>query len=323
MTIIKKYTQFIKEDLDDKPGNAEAHKQFHVFDFDDTLGVTNNPNGIMPYKDGQPLLKNAKSATKWVVDNGLENYLLAPKGGKSIEQIGSRGGFAIYLSSAGLAYVQSAKNFSQFQQIVLGSKGDDEKISDPKSGEILVIDFTPSSFVDADTTKPILSTIDKLKNVNSRGGKTSVMTARQGEGPGENFEGETVNVTNTDDINKFLSAKGAKPNVGVIGVKGVNKGEELIKKLDQLKPEPEEIHFYDDLSKNTTQVADELKKQTDKEVYIYGPGHFDKGEVDVNKPDRKLAAAAKPVAQSEDDENKEELVNKESMILKFKNFRRY
>lgn len=308
------------EELDSTPGNAPGPKQVHVFDFDDTLGVTSNPNGVMPYKDGQPMFKDESSAKDWVKKNGLEKDLLAPKDGPAIKKIEDRDGYAIYLSSAGLAKVQSKEKFPQYQpakdkQIVVGS--DKEGVAKQEgTGELLLIDFTPSSYVDPSTTKPIDSTINKLKQVNAKGGKTAVMTARQGTGAGKNLSGETVNATNAEDIKKFLASKGAEPNSGVIGVAGKNKGEEIVKKFSDLKPE--EIHFYDDLSRNTDQVSAELSKQKDKEVYIYGPGEFAHGEADPNDPDKVLGGAEGKQATQE--EEPKEATKESLQVKKFSTF---
>lgn len=258
------------------PGDAPGEKQVHVFDFDDTLGVTDNPNGVMPYMNGQPMLKSEDDAKKWLQQNGLQSDLLAPKDGPAIKNIPERDGYAVYLSSAGLAKIQS--KVPKEKQKVTGFSQPDEK------GDSLLIDFTPSSFVDQKTTKPIKQTIDKLKQANSMGAKTAVMTARKGEGTGINFSGEKVPNTNSADIDKYLSSKGAKPNAGVLGVSGQNKGDAIKKKFDVMNPE--EIHFYDDLSKNTAEVGSALETNKDTETFIYGPGEFARGAANANKPNK-------------------------------------
>lgn len=268
---------FLLEELEKAvPGDAPGNKQVHVFDFDDTLGITDNPNGVMPYIDGKPSLKSEEDAKNWLKQNGLSADLLAPKDGPAIRNVPERGGFAVYLSSSGLAKIQS--RFPKEKQKVTGYSQPDEK------GESLLIDFTPSSFVSQKTTKPIPQTIDKLKQANSIGAKTAVMTARKGEGEGVNFSGKKVPNTNTTDIDKFLSSLGAKPNTGVMGVSGQNKGDAIRKKFDQINPD--EIHFYDDLSKNTTEVDAALQADKDTETFIYGPGEFAHGGADANKPNK-------------------------------------
>jgi hypothetical protein len=230
----------------------------------------------MPYIDGQPALKSEEDAKRWLQQTGLSGDLLAPKDGPAIKEIPERGGFAVYLSSSGLAKIQS--KLPKDKQKVTGYSEPSEE------GESLLIDFTPSSFVSQKTTKPIGQTIDKLKKANSIGAKTAVMTARKGEGEGVDFSGQKVANTNTTDIDNFLSSKGAKPNAGVMGVSGQNKGDAIRKKFGQMNPE--EIHFYDDLSKNTTEVDTALQADKDTESFIYGPGEFAHGGADANKPNK-------------------------------------
>lgn len=295
------FKNLIKQILleDGTPGNAPGEKQVHVFDFDDTLGVTDNPNGVMPYLDGQPLLKSEEDAKKWLQQNGLSGDLLAPKNGPAIQKVEKRGGFAVYLSSSGLAKIQS--KLPRDKQKVTG-------VNEPSpEGESLLIDFTPSSFVDQKSTKPIGQTIDKLKKANSIGAKTAVMTARKGEGSGTNFSGEKVPNTNSTDIKDFLSKMGAEPNSGVIGVSGQNKGNAIKQKFDSMNPE--ELHFYDDLSKNTSEVDNALANDKDKEVYIYGPGEFAHGQASAEKPNK--------IKKSEKPEDKQQI--KENIIIKLFN----
>ena len=48
------------------PGDADPKKQAHIFDFDDTLGETDNANGVMLYVDGKPAHKTAEEAQAWL-----------------------------------------------------------------------------------------------------------------------------------------------------------------------------------------------------------------------------------------------------------------
>ena len=267
------------------PNDADTKDQVHVFDFDDTLGITDNPNGIMLYKDGQPAHKDVNTSMQWVRAAGLETHLVPPRG-KSSSIIMStdpkRQGAIFYVDSSGLARVTKLKTV-----VYDPSKGEPNI---PNQGEVALIDFTPSSDVDLSTTKPIKSTIDKLKSLNSTGAKTAVMTARQGSGDATGLDGKTLNVTNEKDIQKFLASKGAAPNSGIVGVKGKDKGEEIEKKFisSQKDNPPKEIHFYDDSSNNTINVS-KLGGKIPSELYIYGPGHFSDGSVNPNTPNQSFS----------------------------------
>lgn len=279
------------------PGDVPPEKQVHVFDFDDTLGETDNANGVMLYVDGKPAHKTAEEAQAWLASKGVgpKDMLKGPSG-QSIEKPAGKEGFASYISSAGLAKLQSI--YSREQQKVTPSEPKDK-------GEMLYIDFTPSSFVSQGTTKPIDSTIDKLKQANSQGSDTMVITARASDKqkPGVDFAGQPHIPSNAEDMEAFLAKQGAAPTQGVLGVQGQNKGNEIIKKFFAGKPEdaqPEEVHFYDDLSKNTKEVDAALNGKVPAETFIYGPGEFAHGGADPNKPNlvRPAAKDKKSLAES-------------------------
>lgn len=270
-------------------GNARPEKQVHVFDFDDTLGVTQNANGVMVYRDGKPAFKNAAS---------LKSYLLSAYGVKEsdylepgITNISSRESSpAAYLSSAGLARIQ--KVIPKDRQGATGQ--DTEKNAYVTDGEDrLLIDFTPSSGTSIDTTTPIKKVVDRLKKSNAQGSDTIVITARQATGSGVDFEGNTVSSTNGGDMSDFLSKQGAQPTKGVLGVVGKNKGEEIIKNFIKGRNSPEEIHFYDDLRKNTEEVENAVAEKTPSELHIYGPGEFAHGEADPENPNRSFDSVEK------------------------------
>lgn len=260
------------------PGDAPPDKQVHVFDFDDTLGVTLNANGIMPYLDGKPVLKSEKEARDWLKSMGLSNSDLLPP---EIAKISNRdNGYAVYVTSAALAKIQS--KYTKDMQAVTG------KDEPPKEGESILIDFTPSANTDLDSTQPIDSTIDKMKKANSQGSKTIVITARQASGQGTNFKGEPVDASNGKDMEEFLSKQGAKPSDGVMGVTGKNKGNAIIDKYLSSGEPPEEIHFYDDLSKNTKEVEAAVAEKVPSELFIYGPGEFAHGQASPDNPNKKF-----------------------------------
>lgn len=256
----------LREDADDKPGNADPKKQVYAFDFDDTLGLTKNANGIMLYKDGEPVHKSKEEVMKWLNDNGVNKSDLLPpeEGQESIQQIPEKdGAFMAYVTSGGLAKIQPNYTYKP--------TGKESEL--PKEGESMLVDFTPSSYTKSDTTDPISQTIDVLKKANAQGSDTIVITARQGTGTGTDVRGKTVTATNADDLNKFLADQGAAPKSGVIGVVGGNKGDTIKKKYFAGDDPPEEVHFFDDMTRNTNDV-EALGGQLPAEIYVYGPGHF-------------------------------------------------
>jgi len=282
------------------PGDAEPDKQAHIFDFDDTLGLTKNANGVMLYKDGKPAHKTPAEAEEWLGSMGVtsKNYLPGPSG-QTFETPAGQDGVAAYIDSAGLAKLQ--KQIPRSQQSV------SPKAPTEKQGDALYIDFTPSAFVDVVTTDPIKSTIGKLKAANSQGSDTMVITARASDKrkPGVNFAGEPVTPSNAEDMEKFLSSQGAAPSQGVLGVQGANKGDEIIKKFFAARaPEeqPDEIHFYDDLSKNTEEVDAAVSGKVPAETFIYGPGEFAHDEADPNNPNKSTPANPELVAKKEEEE---------------------
>ena len=282
----------IKEALQPIAGDAPGEKQVHLFDFDDTLGVTSNANAIMLYQDGQPLHRSEGDAKKWISGLGLtDKDLLPPK----IVQIPERdGAYAIYVTSSGLAKVQS--KYSKNDQKVTG-------FSEPDKGEQILIDFTPSSSTDIETTKPIKQTIEKLKNANAIGARTAVVTARSAEGDVQDIHGNKLKATNAKDMEEFLAKQGAAPTDGVFGVSGGDKGGKIKKHFVDDSPEkPEEIHFYDDLSKNTSDVKNAMAEKIPAELFIYGPGEFDHGEANAEEP-----AEAFPPAEDEEKQKLESI----------------
>ena len=265
------------------PGDAPPEKQVHVFDFDDTLGLTTNANGVMLYRDGEPAHKSEAEVKNWLKSIGIGgNDILDP----GITSISERdGGYAAYISSAALAKIQKA--IPKEQQYVTG-------VSEPPAeGESLLIDFTPSSNTSQETTEPIKSTINKLKRADQQGSDTIVITARKATGKGTDFHGKEIDATNQSDMEEFLSSLGAPPTKGVMGVTGQNKGTAIINTFMKGPNPPEEIHFYDDLKKNTDEVTAAIADNVPAELFVYGPGEFAHGEADPDKPTKSFPAAPK------------------------------
>lgn len=262
---------------------APAEKQTHVFDFDDTIAVTDSPNIVMFHQDGQPIHQSENDVINWLKQNKLNQHeILQGPNGKNIEYIPERKGYAAYVSSSGLAKIQT--NYPGKESVVGVSEP-------PSNGPSVLIDFTASFGVNHNTTIPIKQTIDKIKKLNAIGADTMVLTARQGQGKRKSIRGHDVETTNKKDILNFLDKQGATPTDGVIGTAGGDKGKILYDKAVASKPEndkPEEIHFYDDLSKNTNNIVQTLGNKVDQDVYVYGPGDFASGQASVNRPSKVL-----------------------------------
>jgi uncharacterized surface protein with fasciclin (FAS1) repeats len=148
------------------------------------------------------------------------------------------------------------------------------------------------------------ATIDKLKKANASGAKTAVVTARTAGGEVEDIHGKKLTATNAKDMEEFLTKQGAKPNAGVFGVSGGNKGEKIKNQfVDQAAQKPEEVHFYDDLSKNTVDVEQNMAGKIPAELHIYGPGEFAHDEADPNRPDKSFDPSGEAEAGKKPAEN--------------------
>jgi len=281
---------------DPVPGDAEPKKQVHVFDFDDTLGVTKDANGIMVYRDGVPL-KTPQEMQQWLASKGIgQDYMLTgPKGGQ-IEQPDGVDGIAAYINSAGLAKAREGIN----NVLVSPTK---PTPGDPKfAGEAIVADYSPSST--AKSAEPIDSTLSKIKNLPA-GATSQIITARSGESSGripKDFAGQPHPPSVESDLKDFMTSQGANLTNGIKGLGGGNKGD-AIKKLyfDGKPPEqqPDEVHFYDDDAKNISDVKNALGGKVPAEVFLYGPGEFEKNQANPESPNQEFPAAPETPGQEQ------------------------
>lgn len=298
--------KYLKYFEDNVPQNAAINKQLHIFDFDDTLGVTLNPNGVMLYNHGVPAHKSPEEVLEWLGKYGLsESDLIPGPDGQTIQFFDNLGGCAAYVDSAKLAVLTGSKEFfPKDRRYATGNGTPPEEID-----QALYIDFTPSGYIDQATTKPIRNVIKKLTDMEDKGADTMVLTARKGTGVGINFKGEEVPITNKIDIEEFLknndSSPASKPVDYVFGLGGGDKGKHIYQSMDaangvaiskklptQIRNKikrmgewPDEIHFYDDADQNTIAVDKALGNgKVPSELYIYGPGEFDKGHASPDKP---------------------------------------
>ena len=296
----------------EKVRTNKGKKELHVFDFDDTIAVTPNANGVVPMRNGKPIFNNPDDKQKFAkfmkdfykltdADFAPMPELDAPDGIRWNPGLGS---WTAYLTSFPLGKVQ-AKHGEQYfwgktsygkpqpkndPSMPSGDEGLDKNAislqtleSDPTLQ--VGIDFSPSNATSQDVEE-IPQTIDRIKWANAGGAQTHIMTARGGEGQMFNFDGGTVDVTNAEDMEQYVKTRGATPNLGTQGVWGGNKGKKIRDLINTLPEDekPDEIHFYDDQVKNINRVRAEFADDDTNDLFLYGPGHFHGNEVSAEVP---------------------------------------
>ena len=300
--------KYLKYFEDHVPQNAPIQNQLHVFDFDDTLGVTKNANGVMLYNHGVPAHKTPEDVLDWLSKYGLsESDLIPGPDGQTIQFFDNLGGCAAYVDSTKLAKLTGSKEFFDKDRRYSSGNG----LPPNNIDQALYVDFTPSGYIDQENTIAIGNVIKKLTDMEEKGADTMVLTARKGDGVGINFKGEEVPITNKKDIEEFLKKHDSNPSTKpvdvVFGMGGILKGDkgkyiqqtmdnrakrdiarelpkQIRKKIKRMGEWPDEIHFYDDAPQNTIAVANALDGKIPSEVHIYGPGDFHGGKVSLSKP---------------------------------------
>ena len=303
------------------PGDVDPKDQVHIFDFDDTLGVTKDSNGIMLYNNGMPAWKTQADAQAWATSKGFsEKDLLKGPKGQTFEQPEGMDGFAAYVSSGGLAKARSGIDAVSIK--VAPYKPSPEK----DKGDSLVVDYSPSA--SAKSAVPIPATLDKLKSAKSSGSPTEILTARTGEsivasGKRSNptdFAGKQISPSVEADLKAFMAdpkgGGGTVPDV-IKGLGGGNKGDSIKKDFfDGKKPEeqPKEIHFYDDDGKNISDVNAALSGKVPAEVFLYGPGEFAHNDANPSNPN--VSSPASAPAEEGQDKKPEENPIKETYLVR-------
>jgi hypothetical protein len=277
MKKLKLFEEYIKDPI---PGDVLPHSQLHVFDFDDTLAVSRNASAIALVDNGNSSHKSYHEVWDWLMKMGLDKTdMLKGPNGKFIEETPHTKIWTAYIKSGALPKVSK-----HYHDKFITGTGEFPK------GEALAIDFTPSAFVGR--AKPIPPVIDKLKQLNADGANTAVLTARRGEGEGVSMDGKKVQASNIRDVKAYLKAHGAEPDE-IYGVTGSNKGDKIRSEFFGHGNDPKEVHFYDDDEANIDSVKDKVAGKVDAEVFMYGPGKFDKNEADPNNPSMKFPAKKK------------------------------
>lgn len=212
----------VHQDAVAKANEIEGKKELHVFDFDDTIAVTPNANGIMPLRNGRPIFhvqEDRAKFEKFLKDYyGLTEADLAPpgEGEEAIQWNEEQGSWTAYILSHALEKVQSkhpkiprpdlGEDAVDRNQFVWGwDKFDppnldtiNQRHPDKPSGDD-GFDFDNVSVYDGDDTmqvgidfspsnatspdvEAVPDTIKRMKDVKAAGANMKIMTARGGEG---------------------------------------------------------------------------------------------------------------------------------------------
>jgi hypothetical protein len=282
-----KMAGIVKEDVD-----------LHVFDFDDTLGVTTSPTLVaaVEYNGGDPDDPESYVPVKDLlsrVGSVVKGVKLPPEADvKSSGLKGDRVKSEDELNDS-QAIVLDTEQYRDWKEKYIPS-GDhvrlvinpniDRQIRDAgrkmkqagKTGEIHVADFSPSSTIGS-SVKPIKQMLKTLAKAEAAGDETAVVTARKGATDLDALGGGKVPATNAADISAFVSGEtGARPDE-VLGAADFNPTDPASAKRDLIiklasKPGIENIFFYDDDPENARRVAqicDDAPELTGKELDIY------------------------------------------------------
>jgi len=286
------------------PG-ALLEKDLHVFDFDDTLGVTTSSTIVaaVDYNGGDPddpmsytPIKDLKSRVGGTITGlqsptqSLDNFPgLSGDTVKSKDELDDSE--AIILDTEQYRdwkekYIPGGNHVRLVISPSIGSdikKAGRDMFQRGATGEIHVADFSPSSTIGSNV-KPIEQMLGLLAKVNSSGDKTAVVTARKGKTDLDALGGGKIPATNAADIEKFTAkTSGAAPDE-VIGAADYNSSDPASAKRDLViklhDDQVDNIHFYDDDPENARRVAQicngvEGLEGTELDIYNY---EFAKGE---------------------------------------------
>ncbi|MBP05048.1 MAG: hypothetical protein CMA72_09740 [Euryarchaeota archaeon] len=273
-----------------------AEDELHVFDFDDTLGITDAPTLVaaVEFNGGDP-----DDPESYDIVSDLDSRLSSTTGklqkpsSTSVSSPGVVGDKVKnedpLIDDAQVVVVDTAQYRDWKEKYVRGGKHSrvvvggnvGKKIKDAakqmadegRSGEIHVVDFSPSSTLGI--VDPIDVTLNLLATKVRAGAETAVVTARKGETDLDTFGGKKKKAQNADDIIKFIQdEKGVKPDevfgaADISNATAANK-RKIIKYLIA-KSDAEEIHFYDDDPENiraTSELCDDPDLEG-RDLYFY------------------------------------------------------
>lgn len=284
--------------ISEQDGTSGTMKDLHVFDFDDTLGVTTSPtlvaaveyNGgdpddpesYTPVKDLQRRVGSVVKGVKLPDEAKVQSPGLRGDRVKSADDLDDSQAIVLdteqyrdwkekYIPSGN--HVRLVINPNIDQQIRAAGK----KMSQSgTTGEIHVADFSPSSSIGT-SVKPIKQMLKKLANAKAAGDETAVVTARKGKTDLNALGGGKVPATNAADIKDFVSQEaGVSPDV-VYGAADFSPTDPASGKRDLIiklasDEDVDNISFYDDdpeNAKRVAQICDDAPELTGKELDIY------------------------------------------------------
>tara|TARA_Y100001973_G_C5155936_1_gene310738 strand:- start:125 stop:1156 length:1032 start_codon:yes stop_codon:yes gene_type:complete len=287
-------------------------KDMHIFDFDDTLGVTDAQTVVAASEkrrgdDGEVKMRpitnlvdrldaegvNAKLPHE--VEGGLGDFndYLAKDQYLTVGPDGIRGAQPVVLDTAAYAdwknrYI-GASGKSRMRAVTQANDtstlkralGDEYE----EGTEVHVADFSPSFTLG--NVKPIGDTINLARSQQREGDDVGVITARKGETKLDNFQKkDAVSATNKQDIEKFMNSQGvnldfaygaADTGNAVSGIKAD------LAKSEFIDSDAEDLFFYDDDRSNTEAVFNKLcndpeleREKPNSTIAVYN-AHFDNG----------------------------------------------
>jgi hypothetical protein len=284
--------------LSEQKAEPKKSKDLHVFDFDDTLGVTTSPTLVaaVEYNGGDPEdpdsyipIKDLKSRVGSIV-KGLKTPKQADvdSPGLSGDEVRSNDELddsqAIVLDTEQYRdwkekYIPSGDHVRLVINPNIGKdirRAGQKMFQQGKTGEIHVADFSPSSTIGT-SVMPIKQMLSVLAQAESSGDDTAVVTARKGKTDLDALGGGKIPATNASDIEDFVSKEaGVAPDV-VYGAADFSPTDPASGKRDliiQLASDEdiENIHFYDDDPENAKRVAQmctDAPELAGKELDIY------------------------------------------------------
>ena len=290
----------------DETAAARGHmRDLHVFDFDDTLGVTESPTLVaaVEYNGGDPEDLSSYTPIQDLVSR--VGSMVAGVKTPNQTQIDSPGisGDKVHSNDeldSSQAIVLDTEQYRDWKEKYIPSGNHVRLVINPNiatdiinagkrmfnsgvTGEIHVADFSPSSTIGGSVV-PITQMLDRLASAEGSGAVTAVVTARKGETDLDTLGGGKIKAQNAPDIRKFIQDEtGVAPDY-VYGAADFNPSDPASAKRDLIlqlgsKEDIDNIHFYDDDPENARKVAelcDEPMGIDGKEIEIFNY-EFSKG----------------------------------------------
>tara|TARA_R110000803_G_scaffold179248_4_gene241663 strand:- start:1588 stop:3054 length:1467 start_codon:yes stop_codon:yes gene_type:complete len=281
---------------------TEQKKDLHVFDFDDTLGITksatihiafdynggdiNDPASYSPVTDlsariGKSGTGKVRTSTEAdITTDGLsgDRFIASPDY--------LQGAQAVVLNTDQYKIWKSKymSGLSDPTRPLVYPNGNVEELvkkaaakMNGKPGEIHAVDFSPSSGLG--DAEPIEATLAKFAEREGAGDVTAVVTARKGQTGMGTFGGKEVVATNVEDIKDFMGDEtGEHPDyvfgAADFGNKVADNKREIIKNIvGGSSGGIDDIYFYDDDTKNANAVQgledDEEMAGRDLNIFNY------------------------------------------------------